>query len=484
MTQWRIIAALAACAMADASAALARPASADPKPNIIILLADDLGYGGLRVQGDAQAVTPHIDALAAHGVRMTNFYANHPVCSPTRAALMTGKYQHRMGFENNSGSPRNTSPKFGLPDADLTIAQRLKAVGYATGMFGKWHIGFQPDRVPTAKGFDEFYGFLSGAHAYTPTSSRAGDNSVGQGEATVGGGRTVLRGTTPEPMAAHMTEALATEAIDFIDRNKQRPFFVYLPFNAVHDPMDTTKTYYDRFPHIKDETRRIHLAQLAALDESVGRVVAAVERNGLAKNTLIIFSSDNGGPTQQTTSSNAPLNGVKTLVLEGGIRVPTIVRWDGKLPAGKVVDTTAISFDLTATALQAGGALPKTGLDGVDLAPFLTGKKTGDAHQALFWRAGSQGAVRAGDWKLVRTGNKLRLFNLKTDIGERNDLAATHPEKANALNVQWLAWSARMLPPAWVRNELSGGDPPSEGRVEAAIDRFVRGEKPDRMAPE
>ena len=175
---------------------------------------------------------------------------------------------------------------------------------------------------------------------------------------------------------------------------------------------------------------------------------------------------------------------MKTLVLEGGIRVPTIVRWDGKLPAGKVVDTTAISFDLTATALQAGGALPKTGLDGVDLAPFLTGKKTGDAHQALFWRAGSQGAVRAGDWKLVRTGNKLRLFNLKTDIGERNDLAATHPEKANGLNVQWLAWSARMLPPAWVRNELSGGDPPSEGRVEAAIDRFVRGEKPDRMAPE
>lgn len=484
MTQWRIIAALAACAIADGSAALARPASADPKPNIIILLADDLGYGGLRVQGDAQAVTPHIDALAAQGVRMTNFYSNHPVCSPTRAALMTGKYQHRMGFENNSGTPRNTSLKFGLPDADLTIAQRLKAVGYATGMFGKWHIGFRPDRVPTAKGFDEFYGFLAGAHAYTPTSSRAGDNSVGQGEALVGGGRTVLRGTTPEPMAPHMTEALATEAIAFIDRNKQRPFFVYLPFNAVHAPLDTSKAYYDRFPQIKDETRRIHLAQLAALDDAVGRVVAAVERNGLSKNTLIMFSSDNGGPTQETTSSNGPLNGVKGLVLEGGIRVPTIFRWDERLPRGKVVNTTAISFDITATALKAGGALPKAGLDGVDLAPFLTGVRTGPAHPALFWRSGSQGAVRSGDWKLVRTGEKLRLFNLKSDLGERNDLAATQPKKAAALNAQWRTWSAQMQAPAWVRNELSGGDPPNETRIEATIDRFVRGERPDLTVPE
>ncbi len=484
MRQWQIMAALAACAFTDSSAALARSPAAAAKPNIIILLADDLGYGDLGLQGDAQAATPNIDALAAQGVRMTNFYANHPVCSPTRAALLTGKYQHRMGFEHNSGSPRNTSPKFGLPDGDLTIAQRLKAVGYATGMFGKWHVGFRPDRVPTAKGFDDFYGFLSGAHAYTPDSARAGDNSTGQGEALVGGGRTVLRGTTPEPMAPHMTEALATEAVAFIDRNRQRPFFLYLPFNAVHAPLDTTKAYYDRFPQIKDETRRIHLAQLAALDDAVGRVVAAVERNALSKDTLIIFSSDNGGPTQETTSSNGPLNGVKGLVLEGGIRVPTIFRWDGHLPRNKVVNTTAISFDLTATALQAGGALPNTGLDGVDLTPFLTGAKTGPAHQALFWRSGSQGAVRSGEWKLVRTGEKLRLFNLENDIGERKDLAAARPEVAAALNAQWKAWSAQMQPPAWVRNELSGGDPPNEGRIEIAIDRFVRGERSDLTIPE
>lgn len=485
MRRWRLLAALGTCVIAAGSAASAQPASTPPaKPNIIILLADDLGYGGLGVQGDTQAVTPHIDALAAQGVRMTNFYASHPVCSPTRAALLTGKYQHRMGFEHNSGSPRNTSPKFGLPDADLTLAQRLKAVGYATGMFGKWHVGFRLDKAPGAKGFDEFYGFLAGAHAYTPTSPRGGDNAVGRGEALVGGGRTVLRGTTPEPMAPHMTEALASEAVAFIDRNRQRPFFVYLPFNAVHSPMDTTKAYYDRFAQIKDETRRVHLAQLAALDDAVGRVVAAVEANGLANNTLIIFSSDNGGPTQETTSSNGPLNGVKGLLLEGGIRVPTIVRWDGKLPRGRVVDTTAISFDLTATALKAGGALPKTGLDGVDLTPYLTGARTGPAHPALFWRAGSQGAVRSGDWKLVRTGEKLRLFDLKTDLGERNDLAAAQPKKAAALNAQWRAWSAGMPSPAWVRNELSGGDPPNEARIEAAIDRFVRGERPDLAVPE
>lgn len=468
---------LAACALATGSSAQpARPSADATKPNIVLILADDLGYGDLGVQGDAQAVTPNIDALAAHGVRMTDYYANHPVCSPSRAALLTGQYQHRMGFEYNSGTPRNTSPKFGVPTSVLTIAERLKKVGYATGMFGKWHVGFAADRTPTARGFDEFYGFLSGAHAYTPRSERAKRGAADPGASLYGGGESILRGTAPEAMPAHTTEAFGAGAAEFVERNRARPFFVYLAFNAVHAPLDTTKAYYDRFPQVKDETRRVHLAQLAALDDAVGRVVSAVEKNGLAERTIIIFASDNGGPTQQTTSSNRPLNGVKGLVLEGGIRVPAIVRWQGRVPEGKVSHTVAMSFDLTATGLKAAGALPTSGLDGVDLMPFLTGAKTGDAHKALFWRAGEQSAVRDGVWKLVRNGDQLHLFNLASDIGEHNDLAASQPQKLKALNAEWLAWSAQMQQPLWVRNQLAGGDKGSGARLHEAIEKLIKGE--------
>lgn len=457
MKRSRFFAALAACAVA-AGSVTAGPTAEATKPNIIILLADDLGYGDLGIQGDTQAVTPNVDALATHGVRLTDYYANHPVCSPSRAALLTGEYQHRMGFEYNSGTPNNTSPIFGLPPSVLTVAQRLKTTGYATAMFGKWHVGFQPDRVPTAKGFDTFYGFLSGAHAYTPHTDRARRNAAEPGSNRWGGGESMLRGTTPETMPQHTTEAFATEAIRFIDENKARPFFVYLPFNAVHAPLDTTKAYYDRFPGIKDESRRVHLAQLAAMDDAIGRVVSTVQKDGLAEKTIIIFASDNGGPTQQTTSSNGPLSGVKGLVLEGGIRVPAIISWKGRLPEGRVSHTMAMSFDLTATALKLGGALPTSGLDGVDLMPFLTGAKTGDAHKALFWRSGAQGAVRDGEWKLIRNGDDLHLFNLARDIGERTDLASSEPQKVKSLNAEWLAWSGQMQKPLWIRNELGNAD--------------------------
>ena len=443
-------------------------------PNIVIFLADDLGYGDLGIQGDKQAVTPNIDALAAKGVRLTDFYANHPVCSPSRAALMTGIYQHRMGFEQNSGSPQNTSPKFGITADRKTLPERLKAAGYATGMFGKWHVGFTPERVPTARGFDTFYGFLSGAHAYTPKpNAPAGGGQGGD----FGGGQTMLRGTVPEPMPAHTTEAFADNAVAFIDANKQRPFFVYLPFNAVHSPMDTTKLYSDRFAEVKDETRRIHLAQLSALDDAVGKVVGELDKQGLLDNTLIIFSSDNGGPTQETTSSNGPLNGVKGLVLEGGIRVPTIFSWKGHLPQGKVIPTMSMGFDLTATTLKAAGVLPARGLDGVDLMPYLTGARTGEAHKALFWRSGTQGAVREGDWKLIRVGEARHLFNLKADIGERHDLAKSDPKRVAAMDKTWTSWSSQMMAPQWRRNELAGGDPDNRAMVTKAIQAFIDGKR-------
>lgn len=447
-----------------------RPVS--DRPNIVLIVADDLGYGGLRSQGDAEAVTPHLDALAAAGARFTDFYANHPVCSPSRAALMTGKYQHRMGFEHNSGSPQATSPKFGVPAAELTVAERLKAKGYATGMFGKWHIGFAPDRTPTAQGFDTFYGFLAGAHAYTPRSDRARPGRVDG----FGGGQTILRGTTSEPMPAHVTESFAEEAVQFIDANRSRPFFVYLPFNAVHSPMEATEAYLARFAHVADPLRRTHLAQLAAMDDAVGRVVAAVDGAGLGKRTLILFTSDNGGPTQETTSSNRPLKGVKGTMLEGGIRVPAMARWTGRIPAGQTIKAPSMGFDFTATALAVGGAAPRSGLDGVDLMPWLSGTQPGAPHEALFWRAGDHGAIRAGDWKLLRNGARRYLFNLSQDIGETRDLAAADPERVKALDARYGAWSASMAPPAWVRNELTGGDRRDPAQTQARIDALVRGQ--------
>ena len=286
--------------------ALTTPAvAAGRKPNVIIILADDLGYGDLGVQGGRDVATPNIDRLAADGVRMTDFYSNHPSCAPARAALLSGRYQHRFGFENNPGAAQYDSAAVGLPrDHGGTLPERLKAQGYATAAVGKWHIGFTPGNLPTARGFDRFYGFLGGAMAYTPDAAS--------------GAKEMWRGVTPAPMPAHTTEAFADESVAFIQANRDRPFFLYAAFNAVHAPLQSTKPYLGRFAGEPDPKRRAYLAMLAALDDAVGRIVGAVDEAGLGRDTLIVFTSDNGGPTWQTTSRNGPLNGVKGTVLEGG----------------------------------------------------------------------------------------------------------------------------------------------------------------------
>jgi arylsulfatase A-like enzyme len=452
-----VLAAWPSAVLAQAKATEARPA------NVVILLADDLGYGDLGAQGAADVATPNIDRLAKEGVRMTQFYANHPVCSPSRAALLTGKYQHRFGFENNSGTEENTSPKFGIPDTETTVAQRLKTLGYSTSVVGKWHVGFLPKYHPFKRGFDEFYGFLGGASAYTPDAER--------------GGKIMFRGTERTPMPAHTTEAFAEEAVSFIERNKTRPFFLYVAFNAVHSPMQSTQPYMDRFASEPDPKRRAHLAMLAALDDAVGRIVAKIDAEGLGEQTLIVFTSDNGGPTWETTSSNGPLNGIKVLLLEGGIRVPAIFRQTGALPPGRVSDARAMGFDITATALAAAGAKGDKSLDGVDLRPYLAGRKSGDAHKALYWRSGGQGAMRKGKWKLLTIEDQTYLFDLEADLGERNNLADVRPDKVRELRADWAKWSGRMMAPQWVRNELAGGDRFRPGVFSSVIARFVRGEQ-------
>jgi arylsulfatase A-like enzyme len=410
------------------------------KPNILLILADDLGYGGLSIQGCPDIPTPNIDSIGKNGARFTNGYVSCPLCAPTRAGLMTGRYQQRFGFEHNPGPAQQAAKNFGLPKSETTLAERLKPLGYVTGMFGKWHLGYAADLQPTRRGFDEFYGFLGGAHPYLPASRQLREGSI-------------LRGTESVAEKEYLTDAIAREAVSFIERHKAESFFLYTPFNAVHAPMEAAQKYLDRFKDIKEDLRRTHAAMLAALDDAVGRILGKIREAGLEEKTLIIFLSDNGGPTRQTTSSNAPLRGFKGQALEGGIRIPYMMQWKGHITPGTTDDRPVISLDVHPTAVAAAGAAvdPKWKLDGVNLLPYLTRKKKDRPRETLFWRMGMrQRAVRHGDLKLVWSGSEQpELYDLAKDIGEQRNLAAERPEDLKRLQAIWEAWDKEMMPPQW-----------------------------------
>ncbi len=407
-------------------------------PNILFISADDLGYAELGVQGCKDIPTPNIDSIAQNGIRFTNGYVSCPVCAPTRAGWITGKYQQRFGFEfNPGGAPQE---EFGLPLTELTIAERLRKLGYATGCFGKWHLGFRREFHPLNRGFDEFYGFLGGAHPYLPTADRKR--------------MAILRGYEPVDKFEFTTMDFVREAISFIERHRNRPFFVYLAFNAVHSPLQAPEEYIARFKRIENPTRRIFAAMLSALDDAVGMVLAKLRDLKLEEDTIVFFISDNGGPTRQTSSRNDPLRGFKGQVLEGGIRVPFLMQWKGHLPAGKVYEHPVISLDICPTILAAVGAeIPKE-IDGVNLLPFLTGEKEGQPHEALFWRFGRQWAVRMDDFKLVCSPQGLgstepHLFNLAEDVGETVNLASKLPKKVKELKEAYDEWNSKNIPPKW-----------------------------------
>ncbi len=418
-------------------------AADNAKPNIIVFLADDLGYGELGFQGNKEIPTPNIDSIAKNGVRFTQGYVSGPYCSPTRAGLLTGRYQTRFGHEWNEGPAEPGGREFGLPVEERTIADRLKEMGYTTCCVGKWHLGRGPKFVATARGFDEFYGTVANTPFFNPPNFI--DSRVS---------------TEVKPVkddSFYTTDAYAVRAADWIERNKGKPFFLYLPFNAQHAPLQATKKYLDRFPNIEDEKRKTFAAMMSAMDDAVGQVLAKVRQIGAEENTLIFFFTDNGGPTQQTSSKNDPLRGFKATTLEGGVRVPFCVQWKGKLPAGKTYDRPIIQLDILPTALAAAGSKidPAWKLDGVDLVPFLTGQRTDNPHDALYWRFGEQWAVRKGDWKLVASRidkNVPMLFNLAEDIGEKNDLTEKYPDKVKELSADWKAWNAGQVPPLWKPN--------------------------------
>lgn len=415
--------------------------AADSKPNILVIVGDDMGYADVGFHGCKDIPTPHLDRLAADGVRLTNGYVTGPYCSPTRAGLLTGRYQNRFGHEFNPGGG-----DAGLPLSESTLADRLKAAGYKTALVGKWHLGSNSNHQPPRRGFDEFFGFLGGAHSYFEANG-------------------ILRGTEPVKEMDYTTDAFGREASAFIEKHKSQPWFLYLAFNAVHTPMDATDARLTKLAAIEDKQRRTYAAMMVAMDDAIGAVRAKLVATGQDKNTLITFISDNGGPTMAGVtingSRNEPLRGSKRTTLEGGIRVPFVVTWPGHIQPG-VFDQPAIQLDLHATALAAAGVTPKPEwkLEGVDLMPYLKGEKK-TPHQALYWRFGSQMAIRSGDWKLVRydpnadgaakrkSATGPRLYNLATDLHEDKDLAETHPDKVKELQAEWDAWNQHNIAPKW-----------------------------------
>src|SRR5262245_31692473 len=429
------------------------------KPNIIFIVGDDMGYADEGFHGCQDIPTPNLDNLAKASVRCTNGYVSGPYCSPTRAGLMTGRYQTRFGHEFNAGAPGS-----GLPLTETMIAARLKSAGYATGLVGKWHLGSEPQFHPQKRGFDEFFGFLGGAHDYFEDQG-------------------ILRGTQQVDEKEYLTDAFGREAVEFIERHKNAPFFLYLAFNAVHTPMQADDPRLKKFASISDDRRRTYAAMMSAMDDAIGKVRKKLDDAGLTQNTLVTFISDNGGPTMPGTtvnaSSNKPLRGSKRTTLEGGIRVPFLVSWPEKIKPA-VYDKPVIQLDLNATALTAAGVSiqPDWKLEGADLVPFISGTNSAAPHETLYWRFGQQMAIRHGDYKLVRydtnadtlTGangqpvSSAQLYNLKDDISESKDLAKTMPDKVNELQAKWDTWNKSNVAPLWGGGGGEGGEGKGEGK--------------------
>lgn len=433
------------------------------KPNIIIFLADDLGYADVGFNGCQDIPTPHIDSIAKQGTRFTDGYANHPICSPSRAGLLSGMYQHRFGFENNSGPEEYSAPNFGVPRDIPMLAERLGSAGYATGMVGKWHVGFNKGLRPHERGFDYTYGFLSGARTFYPVGERQNNQLYRNGNAY-------------NDETLYLTDAFARDSVAFVEQssNSDKPFFLYFSFNAVHLPLEATKQYENRFPNTKDPKRKTYAGMLSALDDAIGSVMAKVRALNQESNTLVFFYSDNGGPTTQTTSRNDPLRGYKGQMFEGGIRIPFAIQWPGTIAAGKTYSRPVMGFDVHATALAAAGidVSREQSIDGKNLIPFLEGAKSGSPHKGLFWRAGAQHAARVGNWKLVKTREEPdMLFNLSKDIGEQNDLAKRNPEKLKELQAAFDAWSGQMETPRWIRQDRTNAEVGGALKAKAASAR-------------
>jgi arylsulfatase A-like enzyme len=445
----------------------------NPSPSLIVILTDDQGYADVGFNGCKDIPTPNLDSIARNGVRFTSGYVSFSVCSPSRAGLLTGRYQQRFGHERNPRfQPENRQS--GLPLTETTLADTLGKVGYRSGIIGKWHLGAHPDLHPLQRGFQEFFGMLGGGHRYFPEELTLKETSQARSQSEEDSYRLwILRDHEPVKTTQYLTDEFSDEAVRFIARNKARPFFLYLAYNAPHGPLQATEKYLSRFPNIKNPNRRTYAAMVSAVDDGVGRVLAELRKQGLEDQTLVFYLSDNGGPMQANASNNDPLRGAKGSPWEGGIRVPFAAQWPGHVPKGLVYEKPVISLDIFATvaALANAPANPARPLDGVNLMPYLTGKQSGDPHGAIYLRMFDKGAfaVRSGDHKLVipGKGSEAELYNLIRDIGESKNLAAAEPDVVKELEKRRVTWNEQLAEPVFegllqTNTKKAGGPAPAD----------------------
>ena len=464
-------------------------------PNIVLILADDLGYCDSELFGCNAVPTPNIKRLATEGALFTSGYVTSPVCSPSRASILTGRYQQRFGHEFlPEGDPSGDS---GLPLSEKTIADYLKESGYITGMTGKWHLGDNEEFHPLQRGFDEWYGIIAAATDYAdPTRTdvksfnftryiakktlektipkselskmtsnqihdalqeqglsdiavwfqRSGDDSTWKGR----GAGSVFRGRQIVLEPDYLTDAFSREAVAFIRKYKQDPFFLYVPYTATHGPLQVTQEYYDRFPGIGNEQKRIYAAMTASLDDGIGSILDTLKETGLEEDTLVIFLSDNGAGVADY-ASNAPLRLGKHTLFEGGVRVPFAIKWPKKIPKGSIYPYPVSSLDILPTAVVAArGSIPEeASTEGVDLLPYLNGSSSIKPHSELYWRNGPNWAIREGNWKLIYAGERYWLYNLSEDIGEIDNLATEQPDVVTRMTDLYRLWDRDNIPPAW-----------------------------------
>ncbi|MCA9213661.1 MAG: sulfatase [Planctomycetales bacterium] len=450
------------------------------QPNIVVLIADDLGYGELGCQGNPQIPTPHIDRLAETGVRCTQAYVTAPNCSPSRAGFLTGRFPTRFGYEFNPIGARNEDPGTGIPQSETLLSEMLHNVGYTTALIGKWHLGGAPDFHPQRHGFDEFFGFTHEGHYFVPppwtgattmlrrkslpagtagSRYRVSDSLIysshmGHDEPDYDANNPILRIGQPVVEEEYLTDAIAREACSFVDRFQSSPFFLCVTFNAVHSPLQAKKSTFAKFDSIEDVHRRIFAAMLSDLDTAVGRIVNKLDECKIREKTLVVFFSDNGGPTKELTSNNLPLRGGKGSMYEGGLRVPFIANWPSVLPRGRQCDDVISSMDILPTAARLASAEVPNSIDGRDILPVLRGDQTGLYQRTLYWRQGNRAALRDGNWKLVSSnrsnrGRKWELFDLQSDMVESHDFAAENPAKLQELVSKWTELDKQMMKPAF-----------------------------------
>ena len=426
----------------------------DPKPNLIVIMADDLGYADVGFNGCVDIPTPHIDSIASRGVKCTSGYVAYAVCGPSRAGFITGRYPQRFGFERNP-QYKPDDPQMGLPLSEQTIADVLKTAGYRSGMVGKWHLGANSIHHPLERGFDEFYGHLGGGHRYLPQDLTIQKSEQAKNESE--SYRTwIVNNRTPEKPTKYLTDDFSDAAVRFVENNQSHPFFLFLSYNAPHLPLQATADYLERVSQIEDPKRRTYAAMISAVDDGVGRVLAKVHELGLDDRTIVFFLSDNGGPHLKNASRNEPLRGGKGDVWEGGFRVPFAVSWPSHLPANTIYDQPVSALDIMATIVDLSGATvrPDFPLDGVNLVPFLSGENSESPHEAIYLRKFDQQrfAVRQGDYKLVISmkDSKPKLYNLSDDIQEQDDLKFKNPEQLAEMERLRQDWASELMDPVFL----------------------------------